>query len=406
VKEIESVLLCSSALHLVITKVISDHWADIDKRSRNVTVLIVHPLLSRANKDGITRLSRQLFNTSPIDLSSLYPDKSVTLQESPAAYDETIGRLKAVGLSRSSRTRTGLRSRATELVDRYRENSSKVQEVVRKYVPVIDEIYCPHRCGLVEQFFISALSSSMPVDYFGIEDGIGDYGMSKWRRAAHDSKLLRHKARQTVVRFLKFLGVALISRDYHQSKAIFLRVRVPWRKTFPETAICGSPELIRRFREVIRKLRETSEKEFVPSVRILVLGSLMTSKKTEFTVDDEIMMYNDWVDNIVERHGVNRDEIWYKPHPRLGNAAYLAKKERLSCKIYPLGIQPLAEVEISREGIEAVYSIGSTAILYAKVVFGKQAFLIDPSRIKKMNRRRSIFYRYIAKRYHIPMLDW
>ena len=152
-------MLCSSALHLVITKVISDHWTNIDKRSRNVTVLIVHPLLSRANKDEITRLSRQLFNTSPVDLSSLYPDKSVTLQKSPAVYDKTIGWLKVVGLSRSSRRRTGLLSRATELVYRYRENSSKVQEAVRKYVPLIDEIYCPHRCGLVEQFFISALSS-------------------------------------------------------------------------------------------------------------------------------------------------------------------------------------------------------------------------------------------------------
>jgi len=406
VKGIESVLLCSSALHLVITKVISDHWTNIDKRSRNVTVLIVHPLLSRANKDEITRLSRQLFNTSPVDISSLYPDKSVTLQKSPAAYDETIGRLKVVGLSRSSRRRTGLLSRATELVYRYRENSSKVQEAVRKYVPLIDEIYCPHRCGFVEQFFISALSRPMPVDYFGIEDGIGDYGISRWRRVLHDSKLLRHKVRQTVVRFLKFLGVMLISRDYQQSKAIFLRARVPWRKTFPETAICDSPELIRRFREVIRKLRETSEEEFVPSVRILVLGSLMASKNEEFTVDDEIKINNDWVDNIVERHGVNRDEIWYKPHPRLGETAYLAKKESLRCKIYPLGTQLLAEVEISRKGIEAVYSVGSTATLYAKVVFGKQAFLIDTSRFKNMKRWRSRFYRSIAKRYHIPMLDW
>jgi hypothetical protein len=406
VKKIESVLLCSSALHLVTTKVISDHWANIDKRSRNVTVLIVHPLLSRPNKDEITRLSRQLFNTSPVDISSLFPDKSGTLHKSPAGYDKPIGRLKVARLNRSSRRRTGLLSRVTELVDRYRENSSRVQEAVRKYVPLIDEIYCPHRCGLVEQFFISALANSTPVDYFGIEDGIGDYGLPKWQQMFHDSKLLWHKVRQTVVRFLKFLGVVLISCDYQQSKAIFLGVRVPWRKTFPETAICGSPELIRRFREVIRKLRETSEEEFVPSVRILVLGSLTVSKKAEFTVDDEIKMYNDWVDNIVERHGINRDEIWYKPHPRLGNAAYLAKKDRLKCKIYPLGIQPLAEVEISRKGIEAVYSIGSTAILYAKVVFGKQAFLIDTSRIKKMNRRRSRFYRYIAKRYHIPMLDW
>ncbi len=74
--------------------------------------------------------------------------------------------------------------------------------------------------------------------------------------------------------------------------------------------------------------------------------------------------------------------------------------------MYPMEPLTLAELEVSRPSVKAVYSIGSTGLLYSRVIFGKEAYLIDLGGYKKISHSDSNLYRYVAKKYGIPVLEW
>jgi len=403
-KQIESILLCSSPLHLLIAKVLSDHWTEIDGKSRRVTVLIVHPLITRASKQKILQLSQYLFQTTPIDVSHYFPDESISLRKGLPSHRRSPDEDNYRDAKQPTRYRC-LFGRAIRLLDRYNESSVAVREAVTNYLPAVQEVYCRRRPRDVEQFVISSISELGHMEYIGIEDGIGDYGLGKWGLRPN-LKWVWHKTRQSVVQSVKFMLLLLVSRDYQRSRRIFFGSRVVWKATMPDTAICDCSRLTEKFREVAYEIGELSPSRLNGDVKILIIGSVLVNGKHAFSDSDEITMYNTWIDRIVERHGVRREEIWYKPHPRLGDASYELKKEILKCQIFPLAEQRPAEIEVTRKSVEAVYSIGSSALLYARVVFGKDSFLVDSPKYRKCDSRAARLYREVAERYHIPVLRW
>jgi hypothetical protein len=398
--EIQSILLCTSPLQLLVTKVITDWLSDQDRQNRTVTVVVVHPLLMRVSSGGIAKLSQQLFGTSPIDVSEYYPDRSA------GKYDDVSGlelSKEAEAFRDESTRHKGVSPavRARELVNRYRKSASVAQRKVSGRVPIIHEVYCRHRPRLVDQFFISAVVGKQSPYFFGIEDGIGNY---EGRIQLTEADWWIHKVRQACIRAAKCLFVSILSSDYQCSRDIFFPKRIRWKKTFPETAICGTPQLEEGLRSTCWELQRRSEG--YSSVKVVILGSLLVHQKTGFTEDEEITLYNRWIEKIAKRHQVKSDEIWYKPHPRLSSAAFVSKRVNLKCKMYPMEPLTLAELEVSRPSVKAVYSIGSTGLLYSRVIFGKEAYLIDLGRYKKISHRDSNLYRYVAKKYGIPVLEW
>jgi hypothetical protein len=354
----------------------------------------VHPLLSRVSSEGIAKLSQQLFGTSPIDVSEFYPDKSV------GQYDDATG---LCGSNEAENQELNARIRARKLVNRYSRNALLVEKEVSSLVPVIHEVYCHRRPSLVVHFFISAVIGKQTPDFFGIEDGIGDY-RSGVQRVLTDRHLFVHKVRQTCIRMVKLMFASLLLLDYQSSREIFFPKRIRWKKTFPEVAICGASHLEEKFGSTCRDLKRRIQG--YPSVKVVILGSLLVHQKTGFTEDEEITLYNRWIEKIAKRHQVKNDEIWYKPHPRLSSAAFVSKRANLKCKMYPMEPLTLAELEVSQPSVKAVYSIGSTGLLYSRVIFGKEAYLIDLGGYKKISHSDSNLYRYVAKKYGIPVLEW
>ena len=243
-KQIESILLCSSPLHLLIAKVLSDHWTEVDGKSRRVTVLIVHPLITCASKQKILQLSQYLFQTTPIDVSHYFPDESISLGKGLSSHRRSSDQDNY----RDAKQPAGCRrlcGRAIRLLDRYNESSVAVRDVVTNYLPAVHEVYCRRRPGGVEQFVISSISELGHTEYIGIEDGIGDYGRGKWGLRPN-LKWIWHKTRQSVVGSVKFMLLLLVSRDYQRSRRIFFGSRVVWKATMPDTAICDCSRLMEK----------------------------------------------------------------------------------------------------------------------------------------------------------------
>ena len=120
-------------------------------------------------------------------------------------------------------------------------------------------------------------------------------------------------------------------------------------------------------------------------------------------VNDEIDFYNMHLAKIREKHNVTNQEIWYKSHPRLSRDLWQLKCNRLKCKIFNFDTSVIAEQLLLSPSLLAVYSVGSTALIYAATIFGKSAFQLNlggepgahPSVYKK--------YRYVGDKFGIPL---
>ncbi|MDA8872013.1 alpha-2,8-polysialyltransferase family protein, partial [Candidatus Thioglobus sp.] len=80
---------------------------------------------------------------------------------------------------------------------------------------------------------------------------------------------------------------------------------------------------------------------------------------------------------ISHKYGINANEIWYKPHPRLTYDDYKIKREKLHCSAYNYENNSIAEVELLNENLKALYSMNSTTIYYSKKIFDVESYLID-----------------------------
>ena len=53
------------------------------------------------------------------------------------------------------------------------------------------------------------------------------------------------------------------------------------------------------------------------------------------------------------------------------------QKNNLDCEIYDYQSTSIADVELSNKNLKAVFSVGSTSLLYAKKIFNLDSYLID-----------------------------
>ena len=109
-------------------------------------------------------------------------------------------------------------------------------------------------------------------------------------------------------------------------------------------------------------------------IKVIIIGSLNNHShlgpRYKFNLKREVEVYNSTIEYIVDKHKINNDEIWYKHHPRLSYDSWIYKKNNMNCSIYDYHECILSEVELLNKQLKAVYSVGSTSLLYAKEIWG------------------------------------
>ncbi len=137
----------------------------------------------------------------------------------------------------------------------------------------------------------------------------------------------------------------------------------------------------------LKKVCENKNKltKQITKQEILIIGTIHDIG-VGFTAEDEINSYNKLIDIIINKYRVKKTEIFYKPHSRINKENFNKKVNSLRCIVIKLNEDKLVEEYFVTNNIKAVYSVGSTAMLYAKEIFGIDCYVIDLSNYKDLKR--------------------
>ena len=181
----------------------------------------------------------------------------------------------------------------------------------------------------------------------------------------------------------------------------YLTSSISWNDSFTNIQFGKNRSVGKYFFQNITKLY--SEKPVHKQRKVIIIGSLLVDKRFDMDIVREVNIYNSLIENVMEKYHLVAKEIWYKPHPRLDYKSWLYKQNNMNCNIYDYDDNVLGEVELCNPHLKAVYSVGSTTLLNAIMLFGKEAYLIDirnepvhPAAYKK--------YYYILKKYGIKVI--
>ena len=371
------VLLCTSPLQVVIARSAMDYMQEQSIRYRDY-LIIVHPVLTERSRELIREIGGQLGFNVILDFSDELANITDIIEKRYACKS-----LPFYG-----------RSSVQEKDNDIRRWVKAIKEVLYQETDTFHEVYLRKSYAQIEKLFLRSLLKKRML--FGIDDGLGDY-ISKLQGGyiasiSHVNKIIR-----LIVEITRSnLG---ISNYYNLPYLCVMKAK------FSMLAKKDSIVIDNNFKENLNKLRQYNNGS--KRNKIIIIGSVIDVRpKYNMTTEKEVEIYNNNVIPLIkERHGVDNDSIYYKPHPRTTYEAWKYKKKHLNCGTYDYYNNPLFEIELASNIFKAVYSIGSTSLLLAKTLFGIDAYWIDLRRLNvhptHMNYYNNVFSRYGVKIQHI-----
>jgi hypothetical protein len=381
---LQCLVLCTSPLQLVIARSAMDALSEIDGQPRKAFAIMIHPLLLRSTKETIRTIGQSLGYELVQDYSSLY--EQITGGKYPESRNEWLGRFDFI-------------LRAKKLVSNYKRSQTELHGVFDRELGLVGEVFCRRATGAQEHLFLGAVKT--PYKKYAIEDGLADHLPRYWQFRQLQVYEIRRWAKRVVVEFSKYCVSSAITRDRKTSASVHFPDSIHWTQNFSPLNQESSVTIVNQFKKNIKKLPWDDSQ--AGDQKIVIFGSLLSRNAGTLDVNDEIDFYNMHLAKIREKHNVTNQEIWYKSHPRLSRDLWQLKCNRLKCKIFNFDTSVIAEQLLLSPSLLAVYSVGSTALIYAATIFGKSAFQLNlggepgahPSVYKK--------YRYVGDKFGIPL---
>ena len=373
------ILLCTSPLQVVNTRSVMDYLNEGDKCDDYV--IMMHPLLLDSTKYLIRNLAHELGYKGVFDLTDI---------------NQVINRKNKLFSLRNKISPMEIRKRFRNRLDNYNESIDKIGQFLKERIGDINVVFFRMSYKKIDALYVSACN---PVrQKYGIEDGIGNYLPNNWKYKTLNKHEILHTLRSNFINYLSYYTSIIITGDIKVSKSVSLKHHLSFDETFTNLKKEGSVCIGDYFMNNIRKLYE--EKPVHEKRKVIIFGSLIPDPRFKIDTVREVDIYNLIIEKIIKRYKVNRSTIWYKPHPRLGYDSWLYKKNYLNCSIYDFEKNTLGEIELCNPFIKAVYSVGSTAFLYAKELFNKDAYFIN-IRNENIHPSRNEKYRTILSSFGI-----
>jgi len=357
------VLLCTSPLQVIGARSAMDYSAESGVTYSDY-LIIVHPLLKSSSSISIiNKLSSELnfkkvFNLID-DLENIqkYTKKSL--------FESVKGKI----------------------VD-YESLLLYAKNFFSKEIGTVHCVLFRHAAKDSEHAFIEACGSNTL--RYSIEDGVGDHMTAAYKKSMNLNRNIRS--------FIKFLLCCIIE-SHCTCKNVFLHKLRSHDEYFSNIPSNNKKSLKLFF---LKNIKNVNYERKGVDRKIVILGALFTKLNHKMDEKLEVEKYNKLIEVIVETHQVSPKDIWYKHHPRLNKKSWEFKKNKLNCSIYDYNCDDLFEVEMANANIKAVFSPGSTSLLYAKEVFNIKAYYID-----NMYPRGSTgfdYLKYISQKYNIEVV--
>lgn len=356
-------LLCTSPLQVINARSAMDYNQRNDSHYEDYLV-IIHPILTERSRYLIQSIGSRLNYTCISDISDKYKSIVELLRiRSPENLNLLL-----------SRKCVQERNKKIHLI------IHQIREMFYGDGQYFDEIYCRNMSS-IEKLLLDTCFEGKQI--YRIEDGIGDY-----------ERKITWKKRKRILE-LQLLGVVgWLAKLILGYKPVYIKWMLPKRKSISGSFLNLNQENHILIQEYFRKNlnRLVTNNEFDPSKQVVIVGSLLgISEKCAISIKEEVEIYNRVLQLIKRKYRISDNEIWYKPHPRITYENWKYKKDKLKCRIYDFENNPLFEIEMTSPYLKAVYSVGSTSLLYAKAIFGLEAYLID---LRKYNIHPTAFDMY------------
>jgi len=354
-KVINRVLFCTSPLQVINARSVMDYLGSNERCSDYV--VIIHPLLLDSTKDIIRNLARELAYKDVFDFTDI---------------NEGLNRKNNQIYSINKISYLEIKKRFKDKLDDYRITIDRISELLIERIGDIDILFCRRTYRKLDALFVRACNSET-IGY-GIEDGVGDYLPKNWKYKTLNRHEILHSLKGKCYSNLSYYLSLLLTGEGKMSRRVYYP-NLTFTDTFTNIKNDNSTCVRNYFITNIEKL--FSEKETHRKRKVIIFGSLIPDSRFEMDIKREMDIYNSIIQQIINTHHVKSSEIWYKHHPRLDHDSWHYKKERLNCCIYDYDEKILGDVELCNRHLKAVYSVGSTSLLYAHVLFNIDSYLID-----------------------------
>ena len=234
-----------------------------------------------------------------------------------------------------------------------------------------------------DEIIISNLLMKKYTKFYFIEDGTADYNF----RLNFKLKF-KNKIKKIIYKNFISLPLSIIFfENLRDIKKIFFLKKIKAKKKFLNLSRNGYVSTKKNFIYNLKKVSEKRDKLInqIVNPEILIIGTIHDIG-VGFTAEDEINTYNKLIGIIRNKYGVTKNKIFYKPHPRISKANFNKKVNSLGCMVIEANEDRLVEEYFITNNIKAIYSVGSTAMLYAKEIFGIDCYVIDLSNYKDLKR--------------------
>ena len=378
-KVINRVLFCTSPLQVINARSAMDYMESNLKC--NDYVVMVHPLLLENTKKQINHIAKILDYSNVIDLTFL--EKKYNQEKERLSLIKKIFMIKRL---------------LNDRIEKHIELQGEISDILQKKIGKIDIVFFRMAYKYIDSLFIN---SQKQAKWYGIEDGLGDYIPHNWAFTTLNAHEIKHKIKSKFYSYLWYILSVLCIRKFTESKIVFLRPLCKYNKRFSNIKMSDSICVENFYRNNILKLAGNNNKVLSP--KVIIIGSLISDPRFKLDLYREVEIYNSVVGIILERQKIRQEQIWYKHHPRLDHTNWEYKKSNMSCSFYDYENTGLVDIELMNENVISVYSVGSTALLYAKMILGIPSYLID---ISKENCHPSAYkkYKYVAETYNIPII--
>ncbi len=354
---IKRVLLCTSPLQVTNARSIMDylprdhHYEDY--------VFIIHPLLIDTSKEIIRDLSFKLGYKDVYDFSSIIKN-----------YEHE----NKLILEKRKFDLLSIKKMIIKKQNNYRKYKKKIMQTVTTNLGDVDILFFRMRYSKLEDIFISAIGKVSQT--YGIEDGIGDYYDKKyWKYKTLNIYEIKHSIKKYLFQYFSYFISSILTSNNKISRQMYLDSQYSFTQTFTNIFKEGNKYVGDHFVSNVQKLFQENSSH--KNKKVIIFGSLILNDRFKLNIFREIEIYNNIIEKIKISHNVKSSEIWYKPHPRLDYDSWILKKLKLNCSFFDYGDQVLGEVELCNRYLTAVYSVGSTSLLYAKSLFNIDSYFID-----------------------------
>lgn len=391
------VIICSSLTQLINSMAAIN---SLNEGKNYITILIItNPFLSETEVSKIINFAKeQSFNTV-INFTKLF---KLYIKENEYSSKSSYYLIKRLIYKINNKIKKiyFLKRKFTEIKSKLNENN----------MLEIESLYTRGRTKIYESLLINSFQKINKL--YCIEDGVGDYIHPNTIWSEFITYEIKFKIREFISKLLNFFISFLITLNFNQSLIFSSLKKVKFNKIFRnikmenyEYKYLKSHDIINTQNE-FKKIIKNFSNNFQFNYKVIIFDSLLNDQlKIEF--NKVPVLYNSIINSILSNKQLNKEDIFFKHHPRLNYKYWKILKENIICDIsdFNSNLSHLpGEFLLNNQSTQEVYSVGSTALFYSKFLFKKKSYFIifdnkhfHPSAFKK--------YQYFFLKYKFDVFD-